>query len=33
MLWISESRPMDPVPAKLRILLIEDQRPMAENIW
>lgn len=24
---------MDPVPAKLRILLIEDQRPMAENIW
>ena len=24
---------MDPVPAKLRILLIEDQRAMAENIW
>lgn len=24
---------MDSVPAKLRILLIEDQRPMAENIW
>ena len=24
---------MDTVPAKLRILLIEDQRPMAENIW
>ncbi len=24
---------MDPAPAKLRILLIEDQRPMAENIW
>jgi len=24
---------MDPVPAKLRVLLIEDQRPMAENIW
>jgi DNA-binding response OmpR family regulator len=26
-------RIMDSVPAKLRILLIEDQRPMAENIW
>jgi DNA-binding response OmpR family regulator len=24
---------MDTVPAKLRILLIEDQRSMAENIW
>jgi DNA-binding response OmpR family regulator len=24
---------MDQVPAKLRVLLIEDQRPMAENIW
>jgi len=24
---------MDPAPAKLRVLLIEDQRPMAENIW
>ena len=24
---------MEPVPAKLRILLIEDQRQMAENIW
>ncbi len=24
---------MDSIPAKLRILLIEDQRSMAENIW
>ena len=30
---INQRHPMDSPQAKLRILLIEDQRPMAENIW